>query len=91
MTRRSSPFDDVRPAVGVAALYAVACIVWVVAGGALPGGRWLAVHLFALGVLSNLVMALTAHFAGTSHPVVQSFEPGEDWLWCYADETALEL
>jgi CPA1 family monovalent cation:H+ antiporter len=33
----------------------------------------------------------TAHFRGTSHPVVQSFEPGEDWLWCYADETAVQL
>ncbi len=29
----------------------------------------------------------TAHFAGTTHPVVQSFEPGEDWLWCYVDQT----
>lgn len=25
----------------------------------------------------------TAHFAATSHPVVQSFEPGEDWFWNY--------
>jgi hypothetical protein len=22
---------------------------------------------------------------------VQSFEPGEDWYWCYADEIAFEL
>lgn len=28
----------------------------------------------------------TAHFHSTGHPVVQSFEPGEDWVWCYADE-----
>jgi len=21
-----------------------------------------------------------------SHPIVQSFEPGEDWRWCYVDE-----
>jgi hypothetical protein len=20
------------------------------------------------------------------HPIVQSFEPGEDWRWCYFDE-----
>jgi hypothetical protein len=26
-----------------------------------------------------------AHFAG--HPIVRSFEPGEDWRWCYVDET----
>jgi uncharacterized UBP type Zn finger protein len=29
----------------------------------------------------------TVHFRTSSHPVVQSFEPGEDWLWCYADQT----
>ncbi len=29
----------------------------------------------------------TKHFHATSHPVVQSLEPGEDWLWCYVDET----
>jgi len=26
------------------------------------------------------------HFYATKHPIVQSFEPGEDWKWCYADE-----
>jgi Zn-finger in ubiquitin-hydrolases and other protein len=33
----------------------------------------------------------TAHARGTDHPIVQSFEPGEDWLWCYADEIGFEL
>jgi hypothetical protein len=33
----------------------------------------------------------TAHFRATRHAVVQSFEPGEDWYWCYADELAFEL
>ncbi len=28
----------------------------------------------------------TAHFHATQHPVVASAEPGERWLWCYADE-----
>jgi hypothetical protein len=23
----------------------------------------------------------TAHFQATGHPVMQSFEPGEDWFW----------
>jgi uncharacterized UBP type Zn finger protein len=27
-----------------------------------------------------------AHAATAAHPIVQSFEPGEDWLWCYVDE-----
>ena len=31
----------------------------------------------------------TKHFRSTEHPVVQSFEPNEDWKWCYADETFL--
>jgi uncharacterized UBP type Zn finger protein len=33
----------------------------------------------------------TAHFHETTHPIVQSFEPGEDWLWCYADEVGFEI
>ena len=28
----------------------------------------------------------TKHFHETGHPIIQSFEPGEDWLWCYVDE-----
>ncbi|GLY17904.1 UBP-type zinc finger domain-containing protein [Kineosporia rhizophila] len=33
----------------------------------------------------------TAHFHAQEHPVVQSAEPGESWLWCYSDEVAFEL
>ncbi|MFG1933120.1 UBP-type zinc finger domain-containing protein [Mycobacterium sp. NPDC048908] len=25
------------------------------------------------------------HFRTTSHPVMRSAEPGEDWRWCYID------
>ncbi|PCE13462.1 hypothetical protein AUC47_08700 [Microbacterium sp. SZ1] len=32
----------------------------------------------------------TAHFQETGHPLIQSFEPGEDWFWDYADETVLD-
>jgi uncharacterized UBP type Zn finger protein len=32
----------------------------------------------------------TKHFHATGHPIVQSFEPGEDWLWCYVDEVMME-
>lgn len=28
----------------------------------------------------------TAHRAASAHPVVQSFEPGEDWAFCYDDD-----
>jgi uncharacterized UBP type Zn finger protein len=33
----------------------------------------------------------TAHFGSTKHPLIQSFEPGEEWIWCYLDEVAFEL
>ena len=32
----------------------------------------------------------TAHFKHTGHPLIQSIEPGEDWAWCYVDETYLK-
>jgi uncharacterized UBP type Zn finger protein len=32
----------------------------------------------------------SAHFRETTHPIVASLEPGEDWSWCYADEVVLE-
>jgi hypothetical protein len=28
----------------------------------------------------------TKHFHSSGHPIIQSFEPGEDWRWCYVDE-----
>jgi uncharacterized UBP type Zn finger protein len=28
----------------------------------------------------------SAHAGAGEHPIVQSFEPGEDWFWCYVDE-----
>ena len=28
----------------------------------------------------------TKHFHATSHPIIKSFEPGEDWGWCYVDQ-----
>ena len=26
------------------------------------------------------------HYGRTDHPLVRSAEPGESWVWCYADE-----
>jgi len=26
------------------------------------------------------------HHAATGHAVIQSFEPGESWMWCYEHE-----
>jgi uncharacterized UBP type Zn finger protein len=27
------------------------------------------------------------HFQTTGHPIIKSIEPGENWMWCYIDET----
>jgi hypothetical protein len=32
----------------------------------------------------------TKHFHSTHHPIIKSFEPGEDWGWCYVDELYME-
>ena len=32
----------------------------------------------------------TKHFHKTKHPVIKSFEPGEDWAYCYADEITID-
>ncbi len=29
------------------------------------------------------------HWKTTGHPIIQSLEPGEDWVWCQVDETYL--
>lgn len=29
------------------------------------------------------------HAREQGHPLIISFEPGEDWIWCYEDETLL--
>jgi hypothetical protein len=30
----------------------------------------------------------TKHYKSTDHPVIRSFQRGEDWAWCYPDEIA---
>lgn len=32
----------------------------------------------------------TRHFHATTHPVIRSFEPGENWSWCYVDAEAYD-
>ncbi len=31
------------------------------------------------------------HFEATGHPIIQSFERGENWVWCYVDELPVVL
>jgi uncharacterized UBP type Zn finger protein len=33
----------------------------------------------------------TAHFHETEHPIIRSFEPGEDWYWCYVEDQGFRL
>ena len=30
----------------------------------------------------------SAHARAMDHPIVESYEPDEDWFWCYVDEIA---
>ena len=30
----------------------------------------------------------TKHFHSSKHPIMKSFQPGEDWSWCYVDDVA---
>ena len=32
----------------------------------------------------------TKHFQATHHPVIKSFEPGEEWVYCYVDDLFVE-
>jgi Zn-finger in ubiquitin-hydrolases and other protein len=32
----------------------------------------------------------TAHFHSSGHPIIRTFEPGENWGWCYVDEVELD-
>jgi hypothetical protein len=60
------------------------------------GGRW--VHLrvrMTCGKVgccdSSPNRHASAHHRSDGHPIVQSYEPGEDWWWCYDDELAFAV
>jgi uncharacterized UBP type Zn finger protein len=60
------------------------------------GGRWVHLRLcMACGHVgccdSSPNRHATAHFKSSGHPVVRSYEPGEEWWFCYIDELAFEL
>jgi hypothetical protein len=33
----------------------------------------------------------TKHFRTVGHPVIQSYEPGEHWVYCYVDDLLVPL
>ena len=32
----------------------------------------------------------TAHYRSSGHPMIRSFEPDEDWMWCFVDQLGFE-
>ena len=51
------------------------------------GGRW--VHLRMCETCGHVGCCdaspnkhATAHYRDSGHPVIRSYEPGEDWFWC---------
>ncbi|MEX2548987.1 MAG: hypothetical protein WD638_02065 [Nitriliruptoraceae bacterium] len=58
-----SPFAATAPAVIASVAFAIACLIWLVAGERLPGGRWIVVHIFTLGVLTTAIWGFSLHLA----------------------------
>jgi uncharacterized UBP type Zn finger protein len=60
------------------------------------GGRW--VHLRRCAECGHVGCCdsspnrhATAHFRATTHPLIQSYEPHEDWYYCYVDDVMFEV
>ena len=59
------------------------------------GGKWLHLRLcMSCGHVgccdSSPNRHATKHFHSSLHPIIRSFEPGEEWGWCYVDEMMFE-
>ncbi|HEV3312369.1 MAG TPA: UBP-type zinc finger domain-containing protein [Chloroflexota bacterium] len=59
------------------------------------GGRWVHLRLCMtcghVGCCDNSPNKhATKHFHSSNHAIMTSFEPGEDWGWCFVDEVVLE-
>jgi uncharacterized UBP type Zn finger protein len=59
------------------------------------GGRWVHLRMCMacghVGCCDNSPNRhATAHFHEATHPLIRSYEPGEEWWWCYVDEVAFE-
>lgn len=60
------------------------------------GGRWVHLRMCQqcghVGCCDNSPgKHATGHWHETQHPVMRSFEPGEEWFWCYADDLGFLL
>ncbi len=59
------------------------------------GGKWL--HLRLCEICGHVGCCdsspnkhATKHFHASKHPIVKSFEKGEDWAYCYVDDMFYE-
>ena len=59
------------------------------------GGQW--VHLRLCRICGHVGCCdnspgkhATKHYHRTDHAIIASFEPGEDWGWCYVDKLFIE-
>ena len=60
------------------------------------GGRWVHLRMCQecghVGCCDNSPNRhATKHFQATGHPIMRSYQPGEDWWWCYVDEVAFDV
>ena len=60
------------------------------------GGHW--VHLRLCMTCGHVACCddspnrhASAHAHASGHPIIRSFQPGEDWYWCYVDELLFTL
>ncbi|OZC48044.1 hypothetical protein CH292_06235 [Rhodococcus sp. 14-2470-1a] len=55
------------------------------ANAVVPQGLMLYAHAGYDAIVRRFLRtrAVTAHFHSTTHPVMESAEPGENWRWCY--------
>lgn len=59
------------------------------------GGRWVHLRLCEtcghVGCCDNSPNKhATKHFHASKHPIIKSFEPGEEWGYCYVDDRFYE-
>jgi CPA1 family monovalent cation:H+ antiporter len=59
------------------------------------GGRWVHLRLcLTCGHVgccdSSPGKHATKHFHRSQHPIIRSYEQGEDWAWCYADQVMIQ-
>ena len=58
------------------------------------GGKWL--HLRICLTCGHVACCddspnrhATAHHGASTHPLIRSLEPGEEWTWCFEDQVAM--